>query len=104
MDRQAVRNGPKGRRIIVLCLRRTYPSFGLAPTIGSLALTRITTGFFSMKVAVILAAMRLLALTALTANSPAIAEETLFVAEPFTKEGNFTAGIEGPACDGKGIV
>lgn len=30
--------------------------------------------------------------------------EVLFVATPFTEEGSFTEGIEGPACDGKGNV
>ena len=30
--------------------------------------------------------------------------ETLFVAEPLTAEGQFTAGIEGPACDAAGFV
>ncbi len=30
------------------------------------------------------------------------AEEELFVAKPLTKEGDFTPGIEGPACDAKG--
>ncbi len=30
--------------------------------------------------------------------------ETLFVAEPLTAQGSFTAGIEGPACDARGNV
>ena len=30
--------------------------------------------------------------------------ESLFVAEPLTDEGQFTAGIEGPACDAAGFV
>ncbi|MDZ4288107.1 MAG: SMP-30/gluconolactonase/LRE family protein [Prosthecobacter sp.] len=32
------------------------------------------------------------------------AEETLFQAKPLTEEGLFTGGIEGPACDAKGIL
>jgi gluconolactonase len=34
----------------------------------------------------------------------ASAEDKPFVAKPFTAEKSFTAGIEGPACDAKGIV
>src|SRR5947209_14966877 len=30
--------------------------------------------------------------------------ETLFVATPFTAEGSFTEGVEGPACDAQGNV
>ena len=32
------------------------------------------------------------------------ADESLFVAEPLTEKGQFTTGIEGPACDAKGNV
>jgi gluconolactonase len=32
------------------------------------------------------------------------AEETLFVAQPLTQAGEFTAGIEGPACDRQGNI
>jgi sugar lactone lactonase YvrE len=42
------------------------------------------------------------AVSALT--SIASADDKLFVAQPFTAEKNFTAGIEGPACDAKGNV
>jgi sugar lactone lactonase YvrE len=31
-------------------------------------------------------------------------QETLFVATPFTEEGSFTKGVEGPACDAAGNV
>ena len=31
-------------------------------------------------------------------------EEKLFVAKPFTEEGSFTSGVEGPACDAQGNV
>ncbi len=37
-------------------------------------------------------------------SQPAKAEAKLFVAAPFTKEGEFTKGIEGPACDATGDV
>jgi sugar lactone lactonase YvrE len=40
------------------------------------------------------------AVSALT--SIASADDKLFVAQPFTAEKSFTAGIEGPACDAKG--
>jgi len=34
----------------------------------------------------------------------ALSNETLFVATPLTKEGAFTGGIEGPACDAQGNI
>ena len=33
-----------------------------------------------------------------------LADEQLFVARPFTQPGDFTSGVEGPACDQKGNV
>src|SRR4051812_39605863 len=40
-----------------------------------------------------------------TLPSPSSAkEEELFVAKPFTAEGLFTRGVEGPACDREGNV
>jgi len=40
----------------------------------------------------------------MTSLSPARADETLFVAQPLTKPGEFTPGIEGPACDARGNI
>src|SRR5438067_13593133 len=47
-----------------------------------------------------------LSLLALTVFFPVHADEKekLFVSTPLTKEKEFTAGIEGPACDAKGNV
>ena len=36
--------------------------------------------------------------------SSAVADETLWIASPLTKEGEFTKGIEGPACDHQGNI
>jgi sugar lactone lactonase YvrE len=41
---------------------------------------------------------------ALIGLKAAPSDETLFVATPFTAEGSFTTGIEGPACDPEGNV
>ncbi len=40
----------------------------------------------------------------LLTSTTAFAEEELFVAKPLTKEKEFTAGIEGPACDKAGNI
>ena len=40
----------------------------------------------------------------LTLSPQARAGEKLFVAKPLTKPGEFTGGIEGPACDKKGNI
>ncbi|GEP44568.1 SMP-30/gluconolactonase/LRE family protein [Brevifollis gellanilyticus] len=47
---------------------------------------------------------RLLAVLALLTCLPAHAEEPLFKASALTPEGQFTGGIEGPACDAQGNI
>ncbi|MEY3175151.1 MAG: Gluconolactonase precursor [Planctomycetota bacterium] len=42
--------------------------------------------------------------TCIVSLSVATADDTLFVARPLTKPGEFTPGIEGPACDSAGNV
>lgn len=39
-----------------------------------------------------------------TSKAAGPSAEPLFVARPLTAEGSFTAGVEGPACDGRGNV
>src|SRR5262245_29638384 len=48
---------------------------------------------------------KILSIIALAAGATlTVGDEKPFVAKPFTAEKSFTAGIEGPACDGKGNV
>ncbi|MFM7057732.1 MAG: SMP-30/gluconolactonase/LRE family protein [Planctomycetota bacterium] len=46
----------------------------------------------------------MLLIVLLASLSTAAADDTLFVAQPLTKPGEFTAGIEGPACDAQGNI
>lgn len=47
---------------------------------------------------------RVLLCTLITGFAAAGADEKLFVARPLTKPGEFTPGIEGPACDAQGNI
>ena len=50
--------------------------------------------------------MQAMALTYLVAGAMFLGqnEEQLFIADPLTKPGEFTPGIEGPACDAEGNI
>ena len=53
---------------------------------------------------VLLTCLALLGVSPVCVVIPAAVAEELFVASPLTKEGEFTAGIEGPACDADGNI